>query len=1131
MRTPFLLCILGFLCFTLSAYSQNPTNSQRLKQLPQGHKLRANFEQLTPQAKLRAENWLNQLDKLPREDFNTIELDKKGGVFYVENVISEASTAVENAPEIQEITLADVFTLHSKPGASKVVHLDFDGHNITGTIWNNSAGRTTLYALPYNTDGNVGSFNTSEVNAMAAMWHRVAEDFAPFDIDVTTESPAGGYGPNVGHILVTHRTDAEGFNLYENSAGGVAYVNVWGGSNFPYYQPALVFYNHLGNGNIHYTAEAASHELGHNLGLSHDGTSVESYYGGHGSGNIGWAPIMGVGYYQEVTQWSNGNYADANNTQDDLNIISNKLGYSVDDHGNSISNATELVIESNGTVNVTNPENDPENLNTSNKGIIETSDDLDVFSFTTSGGQVTINIIPSWAAYNVGLHRGSNLDIKAVLYDNLGGTLGTYSISNDTYVSISENLGTGTYFISIEGEGSSNYNDYASIGQYFISGTIEGVVPANENPVASFTADITDRTVTFTDSSTDNDGTIASWSWDFGDGNTSTQQNPVHTYGSDNDFSVSLTVTDNLGAINSITQLVSICLDSDGDGVCDDNDICADGDDTIDTDGDGIPDSCDSCNDLIDTDNDGVSDCIDQEINSPCPNNVDANGVSLDSDGDGVCDDNDVCNGNDDTLDADADGIPDGCDACPNSASGDSDGDGVCDDLDICPNGDDNIDTDGDGIPDACDDSCVPNTTSFDITTLAHSGSGSNSTSVTFPTNSQGVSFTITGFDENISGKPTGRYIEQVNITYVNGQGNNQNYGTFSGSNLVAVNISGFVQSLTVSLTDGYDGNSPTNMSVNLSTIDFCVETVLCNDSDNDGICDSDDQCPGFDDNLDSDGDGISDCVDLEPNSPCPDNVDSDGLSLDSDGDGVCDDLDVCPGGDDSIDENGNGVPDSCDVPPCDAQTTSFSQGTLTHSGAGSSNISVSIPANGQDISFTISDMDEVVNGKPDNRYSEAVTVTYIDGQGANQNYGTFTGNGAVSIDISGLVQSVTVSLADGYDGTALVQLSVNLSLVNFCVQSGAASLSDADSSIASQSIKVYPNPASNDINVLLHGYHNIEAQVVLYNFRGQMVMNKNINGSENHLELVNVPSGLYMLLINDNQGNVLARKRIIINK
>ena len=46
----------------------------------------------------------------------------------------------------------------------------------------------------------------------------------------------------------------------------------------------------------------------------------------------------------------------------------------------------------------------------------------------------------------------------------------------------------------------------------------------------------------------------------------------------------------------------------------------------------------------------------------------------------------------DDTVDTDADGTPDFCDSCPNSATGDTDGDGVCDDVDICPNGDDAVD-------------------------------------------------------------------------------------------------------------------------------------------------------------------------------------------------------------------------------------------------------------------------------------------------------------------------------------------------------------------------------------------------------------------------------------------------------
>ena len=49
-------------------------------------------------------------------------------------------------------------------------------------------------------------------------------------------------------------------------------------------------------------AEAASHEVGHNLGLSHDGTASTGYYSGQGA----WAPIMGVGYYKPITQWSKG---------------------------------------------------------------------------------------------------------------------------------------------------------------------------------------------------------------------------------------------------------------------------------------------------------------------------------------------------------------------------------------------------------------------------------------------------------------------------------------------------------------------------------------------------------------------------------------------------------------------------------------------------------------------------------------------------------------------------------------------------------------------------------------------------------------------------------------------------------
>jgi hypothetical protein len=71
-----------------------------------------------------------------------------------------------------------------------------------------------------------------------------------------------------------------------------------------------------------------------------------------------------------------------------------------------------------------------------------------------------------------------------------------------------------------------------------------------------------------------------------------------------------------------------------------------------------------------------------------------------DDDHDSFCNDEDQCPGHDDREDVDGDGVPDGCDPCPDSDGGDADGDGVCDAEDICAGHDDDVDTDGDGTPD-----------------------------------------------------------------------------------------------------------------------------------------------------------------------------------------------------------------------------------------------------------------------------------------------------------------------------------------------------------------------------------------------------------------------------------------------
>jgi PKD repeat protein len=80
----------------------------------------------------------------------------------------------------------------------------------------------------------------------------------------------------------------------------------------------------------------------------------------------------------------------------------------------------------------------------------------------------------------------------------------------------------------------------------------------NEPPTASFTHAVSGLTVNFSDASTDFDGTIAAWQWNFGNGSTATVQNPSYTYASAGTYSVSLTVTDNEGASGSFSAPVTI---------------------------------------------------------------------------------------------------------------------------------------------------------------------------------------------------------------------------------------------------------------------------------------------------------------------------------------------------------------------------------------------------------------------------------------------------------------------------------------------------------------------------------------------------------------------------------------------
>ena len=232
-----------------------------------------------------------------------------------------------------------------------------------------------IISTPFDRDGNPSSLSAAEVAEIEAVWQIVAEDYAPFNVDVTTEDPgdlalrySGTGDSEYGVRIVISPTD----EWVGNKFGGVAYVG-----SFRSNIPAFVFSGNLGN--FKSVGDASSHEAGHALGLAHDGTAQSVYYSGHDA----WGPIMGNSYSRELAQWSKGEYAGATNIEDDVAVLAATLGHREDDHGDTAAGATLLAGAG------------------ETSGFVDANDPVDVFAVDVSGGSVDARVTPTSGVTNL----------------------------------------------------------------------------------------------------------------------------------------------------------------------------------------------------------------------------------------------------------------------------------------------------------------------------------------------------------------------------------------------------------------------------------------------------------------------------------------------------------------------------------------------------------------------------------------------------------------------------------------------------------------------------------------------------------------------------------------------------------
>jgi hypothetical protein len=356
------------------------------------------------------------VQKVPVTDIEPVcdDFDDAGGGDVPDPTPFDTSSAI---PHVEGYAMQDTSKLQSKPGATKVLFID-------------------VAPLPLAKD------------QIYRAWQVVAGTFSAFDVNVTTDqSVFDGTEPrNRGKSCSRAEMGRSSCSL--NAFGTSRCCNV---------------YN---KGNGHYQGTTFAHELGHLMGLRHDGGGGSGEYF-RGLTSFRWCPIMGSSPpktswgVNALFQWSKGEYTDSSNKEDDLVIITRNLPYREDD----IPDTRPLVVRNGAEVSAAD-----------NRGQIARNTDTDTFTFTIggSGGRAMLTVD------RIEYISGGYLDVDAEIQNAAGMTVARGNDMAARTAKLDANLTPGEYKLVVkggsEGTPANGFSSYSSLGFYGISGTLNAAV-------------------------------------------------------------------------------------------------------------------------------------------------------------------------------------------------------------------------------------------------------------------------------------------------------------------------------------------------------------------------------------------------------------------------------------------------------------------------------------------------------------------------------------------------------------------------------------------------------------------------------------------------------------------------------